>query len=41
VELRPETLVSFRLQNPISVSPSASTGHHGTVIHPDNSGDPQ
>jgi len=41
VELRPETLVSFRLQNPISVSPSASTGHHGTVIHTDNSGDPQ
>jgi len=41
VELRPETLVSFRLQNPISVSPSASTGRHGTVIHPDNSGDPQ
>jgi hypothetical protein len=41
VELRPETLVSFRLQNPISVMPSASTDRHGTVIHPDNSGDPQ
>ena len=41
VELRPETLVSFRLQNPISVMPSASTDRHGTVIRPDNSGDPQ
>jgi hypothetical protein len=41
VELRPETLVSFRLQNPISVMPSASTERHGTVIRPDNSGDPQ
>lgn len=41
VELRPETLVSFRLQNPISVMPSASTGRHGTVIRPDNSSDPQ
>ena len=39
VELRPETLVSFRLQNPISVMPSASTGRHGTVIRPDNSSD--
>jgi len=38
VDLRPETLVSFRLQNPISVMPSASAGRHGTVIHPDNSG---
>ena len=41
VELRPETLVSFRLQNPISVMPSASTERHGTVIRPDSSGDPQ
>jgi hypothetical protein len=41
VELRPETLVSFRLQNPISVMPSASTGRHGTVIRPDNTSDPQ
>jgi len=41
VELRPETLVSFKLQNPISVMPSASTERHGTVIRPDNSGDPQ
>ena len=41
VELRPETLVSFRLQNPISVMPSATTERHGTVIRPDNSGDPQ
>ena len=39
VELRPETLVSFRLQNPISVMPSSSTGRHGTVIRPDNSSD--
>jgi hypothetical protein len=39
VELRPETLVSFRLQNPISVMPSATTGRHGTVIRPDNSSD--
>jgi hypothetical protein len=39
VELRPETLVSFRLQNPISVMPSASTERHGTVIRPDNSTD--
>ena len=39
VELRPETLVSFKLQNPISVMPSASTGRHGTVIRPDNSTD--
>ena len=39
VELRPETLVSFRLQNPISVMPSSSTGRHGTVIRPDNSTD--
>ena len=37
VELRPETLVSFRLQNPISVMPAASTGRHGQVIRPDNS----
>lgn len=41
VDLRPETLVSFQLQNPISVTPSASTGHHGTVIRPDNSSDQQ
>jgi len=41
VELRPETLVSFRLQNPISVMPSANTGRHGTVIRPDNSSDQQ
>jgi hypothetical protein len=41
VDLRPETLVSFRLQNPISVMPSASTERHGTVIHPDNSTDQQ
>ena len=41
VELRPETLVSFKLQNPISVMPSASTERHGTVIRPDNSTDPQ
>jgi len=41
VELRPETLVSFKLQNPISVMPSASTERHGTVIRPDNSTDQQ
>lgn len=41
VDLRPETLVSFQLQNPISVMPSASTGRHGTVIRPDNSSDQQ
>jgi hypothetical protein len=41
VELRPETLVSFRLQNPVSVMPSASTERHGTVIHPDNGSDQQ
>jgi len=41
VELRPETLVSFRLENPISVMPSATNERHGTVIRPDNSGDPQ
>ena len=41
VELRPETLVSFRLQNPISVMPSGSNERHGTVIRPDSSGDPQ
>jgi hypothetical protein len=41
VELRPETLVSFKLQNPISVMPSASTDRHGTVIKPDSSTDPQ
>ncbi|HWC17038.1 MAG TPA: BON domain-containing protein [Terriglobales bacterium] len=41
VELRPETLVSFKLQNPISVMPSASTGRHGTVIHPDSGSDQQ
>jgi hypothetical protein len=41
VELRPETLVSFKLQNPISVTPAASTGHHGTVIRPDASSDQQ
>jgi hypothetical protein len=35
VDLRPETLVSFKLVNPISVMPSASTTHHGTVITPD------
>ena len=39
VELRPETLVSFKLQNPISVMPSASTERHGTVIRPDSSPD--
>lgn len=41
VDLRPETLVSFKLQNPISVMPSASTGRHGTVIRPDSSTDQQ
>jgi len=41
VDLRPETLVSFKLQNPVSVMPSASTERHGTVIHPDNSTDQQ
>jgi BON domain len=41
VELRPETLVSFKLQNPISVMPSASTDRHGTVIKPDSSTDQQ
>jgi BON domain len=41
VDLRPETLVSFQLQNPISVMPSANTGRHGTVIRPDNSSDQQ
>lgn len=41
VELRPETLVSFKLENPISVMPSASTERHGTVIRPDNSTDQQ
>jgi hypothetical protein len=41
VDLRPETLVSFKLQNPISVMPSASTERHGTVIHPDNGTDQQ
>lgn len=41
VELRPETLVSFKLQNPISVMPSASTERHGTVIRPDSSPDQQ
>jgi len=41
VELRPETLVSFRLQNPISVMPSATNERHGTVIRPDSSGEPQ
>lgn len=41
VDLRPETLVSFQLQNPISVMPSASTDRHGTVIRPDNSSDQQ
>lgn len=39
VELRPETLVSFRLENPISVMPSASTGRHGTVIRPEGGSD--
>ncbi|MBV9075808.1 MAG: BON domain-containing protein [Acidobacteria bacterium] len=39
VELRPETLVSFKLENPISVMPSASADRHGTVIRPDNSQD--
>lgn len=39
VELRPETLVSFKLQNPISVMPSANTERHGTVIRPDSSTD--
>jgi hypothetical protein len=41
VELRPETLVSFKLQNPISVMPSANTDRHGTVIKPDSSTDQQ
>jgi hypothetical protein len=41
VELRPETLVSFKLQNPISVMPSATTDRHGTVIRPDSGQDPQ
>jgi hypothetical protein len=36
VDLRPESLVSFKLVNPISVMPSSSTTpHHGTVITPD------
>jgi hypothetical protein len=35
VDLRPESLVSFKLVNPISVMPSASTTRHGTVIAPD------
>jgi hypothetical protein len=36
VDLRPESLVSFKLVNPISVMPSSSTTpHHGTVIAPD------
>ena len=39
IELRPETLVSFRLENPISVMPSAATGRHGTVIRPDSGSD--
>ncbi|HEU5233128.1 MAG TPA: BON domain-containing protein [Terriglobales bacterium] len=41
VDLRPESLVSFQLQNPISVMPSASTDRHGTVIRPDNGSDQQ
>jgi hypothetical protein len=42
VDLRPETLLSFRLQNPISVMPTGSNQRRGTVIHPDDQGsDPQ
>lgn len=41
VELRPESLVSFRLENPISVMPSSSNRTHGTVIAPDQASDDQ
>jgi hypothetical protein len=41
VELRPESLVSFRLEDPISVMPSSSNRTHGTVIAPDQSSDDQ
>jgi len=34
VELRPESLLSFRLQNPISVMPSSSNRTHGQRIEP-------
>jgi hypothetical protein len=34
VELRPESLLSFRLQNPISVTPSSSNRSHGQRIEP-------
>ncbi|HET9743213.1 MAG TPA: BON domain-containing protein [Terriglobales bacterium] len=39
VELSPESLVSFRLQNPVTVMPAASNQRHGTVIAPDSSSD--
>jgi len=34
VELRPESLLTFRLQNPISVTPSSSNRSHGQKIEP-------
>ena len=34
VELRPESLLSFRLQNPISVAPGSSNRSHGQRIEP-------
>ena len=34
VELRPESLLTFRLQNPISVTPSSSNRSHGQRIEP-------
>lgn len=39
VELRPESLLSFRLQNPISVTPGSSNRSHGQRIEP--SSEPQ
>ena len=39
VELRPESLLTFRLQNPISVTPGSSNRTHGQRIEP--SGEPQ
>ena len=39
VELRPESLLSFRLQNPISVMPGSSNRSHGQRIEP--SSEPQ
>jgi hypothetical protein len=39
VELRPESLLTFRLQNPISVMPSSSNRTHGQRIEP--SSEPQ